>query len=744
LKRHPSGSFSYFFDARLAYAFIIGGVRSILSGKKIIVLCSLLIGLALALALSLRAMTCIPTDAGSLYLPAAARLLPGHFLSEMHQGPDLPARLFLYGKEISILHFSQMQRVLHDTTGLWPLTLVCIIAFILSSIVLFWVARGYWGNTIGMIVYGIFMTSFWPYMYVLMVKHQPTGFLYFLLSIYSVQRAGVNVKGYGWFLAAAFFLGLSFFSTTIAPMFVLFYAAAVVERFWRMRSDRQQLSAGHWSGIGAATVIGFMIPAAYVSWPDPWHNIQGYLEYVRISRQENWFYYFQNILREWVNSPAETRGGWPWVFRYCFLAMPVLFPVLLGCSGYLVFRWFFGAWSLRGFLISLGMVLLAFSPAILAEWRGIAQYGANYFALMAGALMLSGYVLSVSCRNLKPSLLWRWRMGVAVIMILHAAVNGYVFVSDVFPSRMVEARLSRELQVRGIAGLHVYYNNYMTDKIISQLEPALRNSLTFDHIQNVFQAKTGYILVPPLVVSSVYFGMITPNADFDQDIYLNEIVRQGRLGDYAVIDLPTMATSRIWRQETEICSYRDLVLHHFGDEYAGKSRVMVLDAQKLFRDRLKFQPRDEYRHLVENGVRNIGAETSTYRYKGELFRLDTAVRLSEFSARMYKVGNPQDRLTAYIYRGFDGVTRGWRPAGEQHASLPVGGASLMADTTGARVVFTFARPLLLPAGNYHIVIYRDGPSSARDFYRVFVDDNERQIYTRAAGNDALRAGDVKP
>jgi len=208
-----------------------------------------------------------------------------------------------------------------------------------------------------------------------------------------------------------------------------------------------------------------------------------------------------------------------------------------------------------------------------------------------------------------------------------------------------------------------------------------------------------------------------------------------------VIAMDTMATSRIWRQEADVTSYRDLILHQFSQEYLKKSRVWVLDAKKLYQNRDKLPLFREDMEMVMRGVRNIGGVSRNYRYKGLFLHVSDSVRLEQLAFRVYKVGQPHDQLVAYVYKSIgdiyqrtDGVGNLTHvPAAEEFASEPVSADRLSHDPRGEEIVFRFHKPLELSTGDYSIVVYRTGKPSGRDFYRVYVDEGEKELYIRAAG-----------
>ena len=356
---------------------------------RVVIFISILV--AVTLACVTRHMTCIPTDAQSLYLPAAQKIPTLAYLSQLYTTPEIPNAFFLHGKEIAILHFSLMQRLLNDFQSLWPLTLVCVAAFCLSAICVFFIARAYWGQAVALVTYLVFVTSYWPYVYVLMVRHQVLGLAYFLLAIFFVQKAGQQQRGLFFYGCSAFCLGETVFSSTVAVALFPLYIAAVAYSFYQ-RAGRQEMASSSASSLfvtAAVLVTGFLIPCLVVNCPNFFRNIAGYAAYIRMSSEHNLFYYYQDVLREWLVQPAATRGGWAWVACYLPQAMPVLFPAALLCLGALtVYASRLKRPCLRAWLVIGTVVLLAGSPLILAELKGVAQYGANYFPVFPGALLL--------------------------------------------------------------------------------------------------------------------------------------------------------------------------------------------------------------------------------------------------------------------------------------------------------------------------------------------------------------------
>src|SRR3989338_1960658 len=388
-----------------------------------------------------------PTDAEVYYLEAAVKIPFVKYISQIHEGIDEARVKWLHGKEMLILNISIAQRLLKDFETLRPAILICILALGLSAALVFLLIRKYWGSRIGFLCFFLFLTSFWPYVYVLMVKHQPVGLCYFLLALFFMCCAEKVAKKELCYFVSGFFLCSSFFASTIAALYLSFFVTAAVYELYRLKR-REKPSRKNFIFIFVSFFLGFVIPFIYFTYPNILYNLKSYWEYAKISSTHNHFYYNQPVLIQWVAHPElSPRGGWEWVVKYFFLVMPVIFPLYILSVLYLAGR------ALKALkedpksaLIILGLILLSFSSTLLAEIKGVAQYGANYFSSFVGFIMLIGY--GTHCFLKSP-----WYNGAAfyskkaawiilgTVVLLHAFINFRIFFTDVFPARMATTYL---------------------------------------------------------------------------------------------------------------------------------------------------------------------------------------------------------------------------------------------------------------------------------------------------------------
>jgi len=704
----------------------------LISRLKSIPLSRYLIGLSflitLVLGIAVWDINFWPTDARVYYFDAAIRLPHLEYLSQIHEAVDIEIEriYWLHGKEIFILCASMMQWFLNDFETLRPFILVCLMAVGLSSILIYFIARSYWGRGVGLISYFAFTASAWPYIYILFAKHQPLGLMFFLISVVLLQNSGrVKWGGVLWVLTGIC-LGLSFFSSTTSSLYFPYFFAAFLHFHIKESQESPGLAPLIRRGLIRAgyLLLGLFAVLLYVNWPHPLRNLARFFEYVRISSAHNHFFYNQPFLKQWFmhSTVADVRGGVLWILKYFFLIMPVLFPVYLASLGYLV--------SVavrrrnRSFSITVGaMILLSLSSPVMAEIAQVAQYGANYFPSLIGIIMLVGFTVPVlgsdeRLRKLSPLKRRAVTALFAAAALSHGAISAHAFLTDIYPCRMVTTFLSRKIAGLNVPKIYTYQKHSQRNPFVMYLTPSLHDTVRFVPIEYIIQPEKSYILVPPTTGNSIYIASTSTYADFDDDVFLNELIRRGKLKDYAVASFKTLANSRYWLHEEEILSYRSLILGHDFRDNELLGRVWLLDGKKVF-DHLKLNiPVMDYLDLHQEGIRKIGTRDRKYVFEGYTGKTKQTRTLTNLLARVYKVGDPRDSLVAYVYR-LDDQQRVWVPFSDHFISEPLPAERISSDPKQGLGVFRFKPPLRLDPGLYFFVVYRTGSSDDENHYRIW-------------------------
>ena len=661
-----------------------------------------------------------PSDAKAYYFEPALKLPQLKYLSQIHELMDSERVRWLHGKEILILMISWAQRLLGDTETLRPLVLMFIACHTACAVWVFLLARAYWGRTSAWICYGIYSGSFWPYMYILFAKHQLLGLFFFLLAVWLAQKSERTITLSA---LAGLSMGCAFFSSTTAPAFLPLFAGALscaAGRFGQDRSSSQRLRRVLMAGV--LSVLGMVVVVLFVNWPHPLKNLQNYFNYVAISKGYNHFFYNQPFLQQWfLQQPLDhVRAGWEWIVKYFLTIMPVVFPAFLLAQLYVLAKALTGK-SLRRGMAGLGFVLLSWSPVLVAEAAGVAQYGGNYFPAFVGIILLLGYAVAVFDREgegaRRP---WPWqRLLFGVLLAGNIILSVWVFATDIYPCRMATTLFSRHLKEQGIKRLYTYQTHPHKSFFVPYLNPEIYEDLAFQEIDSLVQAQDGYVFIPPLTGESIYVAATSSYIDFDTDDLLNEMLLQGVLSEAVSLSVPTLASSAWWLHEEEILSYRKLILGHDLPVSGLRGNLLLLDGREVARNLPRWIPRQDLQRLRAENIRNVGTAARMLLFKGFLARVTEQREIRRLGTRLYRVGSPRDSLIAYVYK-LDDKQPVWVPAGPRHFSEPLSW-SLDWQQDGQDAFFLFPEGLRLDPGLHLIMIYRAGPESDRDHYRVAAD-----------------------
>ncbi|MCB9772027.1 MAG: hypothetical protein H6754_05705 [Candidatus Omnitrophica bacterium] len=687
--------------------------------SRFVILLSFLI--AVGLGIAIWGINPWPTDAEVYYMPAALRIPYVHYLSEIHITEGIENVRWLHGKELYVVAISVFQFLLNDFESIRPLMMLGLVAIAVSSILVFYISRKFWGDWIALFCYLTFVFCMWPYIYILFAKHQTLGLMFFLASVMILLKAPQTRWRAIWVFFSGLTFGLAFFSSTVSSLYVPYYAAGLFTVLTFKNKDNILGKVKLFVGHGLIATFGFMLVFFYVNLPDIALSIKNFTEYVHISGAFNHFYYNQPFLQQWFPhiNVGEVRGGLLWIVKYFLLIMPVLFPLYVVAAGYLCWRVVQEKQWLNRLKIS-GVIVLSISSPLLAEGAKVAQYGANYFPALIGILFLVGFALHDFIKNF-VNMRRQLTIVLSGVLVLHASINLYVFIKDVYVPRMATTFLSNKIKELNIDFLATYRFHFHRNHFIYCLNSQLREKIRWVGITSLAQlTRGGYALVPPPSGDSLYVASSTSYNNYDKDVVLVQLIRKGLLKDCAVASFRTLASSRIWQQEEEILSYRHLILNQrFPEDLLG--RVWLLDAQKVKEQESKFTLDFADRLLLSGKVNNIGTAEKFYIFEGQRVGVRESSQVPRIITRIWKVGDPQDSLIASVYKT-DPSQPIWLPADKNFTSKPLLASELQNNPQEALSIFTFDPPMNLDKGVYYFVVYRTGKKDDSNYYQI---DNQR-------------------
>ena len=100
-------------------------------------------------------------------------------------------------------------------------------------------------------------------------------------------------------------------------------------------------------------------------------------------------------------------------------------------------------------------------------------------------------------------------------------------------------------------------------------------------IDDLSEVSKGVIVIPPVSSKSVAqetqeYAII--NGDFDKDHSLNNLLQDKSIEASAVMKIPTVGSSKYYVHESEVTSYRDVVLKQISDDdrWLGNAWILII------------------------------------------------------------------------------------------------------------------------------------------------------------------------
>lgn len=522
-------------------------------------------------------INCLPDDSCISYIPTAAKIFDLRYPSEMHNVvPDSLSHLNMRSKEAFVFGIALLQRLCQDTASSFPNIFLVILAVGGDAALFYYIFARLFNRPTGLFAFVLWTTTFWPYQYALLGAHQPVVLFFFLATVYLLLIAEGRWMFYG---LAGVTGGLMLFSSPTAPLYFPYFFVLFLSK--PAAASRRAITKNVVFNIllfilGAGLVILFFVL------PDPGDGARLFIHYLLTSQGANHFRHYYAYLSQIFPLDFTFRGaGWRWVGQYFFLIMPILFPAYGLSLLYLLVRSF----QKRRFI---AIILVSLSTPLLAETAQVAQFGRNYFSWLPAMIFVMAYVFYEEHKRWREHSVssgYRRLTGVVVGMFFLGQIlfNVMVFSTEIFPARMGTTRVREWLDHHQVKEVLVYAHHPRNPSTVDVLNnPKFGAPIKFYGISRLSQADHGYVLVPPARGMTIFNNCV--DGAFLDDIVLNKLFETGEIDKYAVFSAPTLATSRIWSQEEEVCAYRDLILNQVNGYDEPASRFYIVDIGKLRQD----------------------------------------------------------------------------------------------------------------------------------------------------------------
>jgi hypothetical protein len=160
----------------------------------------------------------------------------------------------------------------------------------------------------------------------------------------------------------------------------------------------------------------------------------------------------------------------------------------------------------------------------------------------------------------------------------------FIFFSDVYPARMAPKWLKDELNRLKPEVIYSYLNNF-NEAFLNVIddEELLKKVKRISSLKEAVDPK-GVVVIPGTSSKALNMESMPEGydkGDFTDDQALNELLDSKEIGKFAVKKLKTFGTSKIWVHESEVSSYRDLILGEIGEKDIYRGYAWVLSVNNV-------------------------------------------------------------------------------------------------------------------------------------------------------------------
>src|SRR3989344_1245137 len=338
-------------------------------------------------------------------------------------------------------------------------------------------------------------------------------------------------------------------------------------------------------------ITGFSIVFIVLTLPNIKESFGYYFVYFKDTQllsKHHFKMYIDYFSKKGITVSRETRGkGLEWVPKIFFRMAPVHTIVFIACLIFYIFT----AVILKNTNMAINgaaILLLSLSPILWAELTGAPQVGRTYSPGLVGILLFIGYG-----SYLFYGMYVYGSITLFLILGITAIINGKTFFSDIYPARMAMTNLMRRIDSLKIKRLYTYktsFNNCFVEGIpgifVSDYMPPKNIPAPFQitYIESIADVTDGWIVIPgtsskSLIMESEKEAII--NGDYTKDPVLNKLLETKDIEKIATVKFKTYGTSRIWTHESEVSSYRDLILHEITKKDLWRGYAWLLHTDNL-------------------------------------------------------------------------------------------------------------------------------------------------------------------
>lgn len=336
----------------------------------------------------------------------------------------------------------------------------------------------------------------------------------------------------------------------------------------------------------SVTLLGIFLVAFHILMPAFLDNLNRYHRFLNIG---NWANHFKSYAGREIEIfghliPEGFRGaGLRWIPRFFWQVMPFICLLYMFSLGF--FTW--DKIQNNQYIELLFFIFLSLVPTIVTEYTKGLQVGKSYFPSFVGLLVIitkgleSFQLLADKNGN---QLFWVLGLTLLALLLLGQVIHSiYFYITDVLPSRMAPTYLRNFLKMHHIDTFSTY-DNAFNNSFVKTMLYTYPNEFTVNYCSTISESKDAYFISPNTSSKSVSMeteSYSIENGDFNFDPILSKLIATKRIEQLALAKFKTMGSSKFYVHESEITSYRSLILKQINAEDRFRGIAWVLPIKDL-------------------------------------------------------------------------------------------------------------------------------------------------------------------
>jgi len=335
-------------------------------------------------------------------------------------------------------------------------------------------------------------------------------------------------------------------------------------------------------------VLGFAIIFLHVLLPPKefLSNVWRYSVWLNVSGWASHFNAYTDVQQKTFGRKLPdmfSGGGKFWVSLLFFRMMPFVYPLYLAGLLFLIIQatlFSVKSSSLTPIGSVFFLITLSLLPVIIHITTGGLKVGKSFMSALLLMLLVPATALDFLVSLVSDTEVLKYGMWAAVglIIVLQLLHTTYVLYSDTIPCRMAPTILRNKLKELGVNMFYTYNNPY-NNCFVHTMMSTYGNEFKANFINSISEVKKGIVVIPNTSSKSVsmetgQYAIL--NGDFDKDSELNNLMENKKIEKIAIAKIRTMGNSKYYVHESEVTSYRELILKQISEQDRWRGFAWVI------------------------------------------------------------------------------------------------------------------------------------------------------------------------